>query len=1646
MQFNNNSRDSIINQIVDMIEKKLPADQAKLPIDFTRQFYGTVALEDLEARNVSDMFGAVISQCELLSHRKPGETKMRIFNPHYELNGWQSTHTIIEIIQDDMPFLVDSLRMELDRLGMTMHLIIHFGGLKVKRDTDFNATAILPFNTPAGDDVYSEAIIYIEIDRQTQTNILEDINAKLRHVLRDVTYAVQDWSKMRAKVRDALSEIDKYKHKNLKLDHDEIAETKDFLRWLENDHFTFLGYREYKVTEINGEWGLRIVPDTGLGILRNEGQSKAFRTFTELTPDAKKLALSPDRILLISKTNTISTVHRPVYTDYIGVKYFDDKGNLVGEHRFIGLYTSIAYQSNPKHIPFIRRKVAIIMKNSNLSPTGHAGKELLNILETFPRDDLFQAPIDELYEMAMGILHLHERKNIRLFARKDIYGRFMSCLVFIPRERFTTELANQIQDLLAQEFHALEISYVARFGESVLARIHYVVRINPNVSLSYNLKEIEKKIAVVGRSWQDDLKDNLLDAYGEEKGNELYQTFKNAFPAGYRELFTAHSAIYDIEHIEALSETPLAMGFYIPLEEFSAKLRFKLFKQDRVIPLSDALPIFENMGLRVIGERPYEINIKNGRKVWMHDFSMDYSGDIAIDVNVIKSNFQDAFYAIWTDNAENDGFNRLILTANLSWREITIIRAYTKYLRQTGFTYSQPYIEECLNNHPQLAALLVELFHARFDPNFERSEGVLQKIENALKEQLDKIVLLDEDKIIRRYYELILATLRTNFYQYDATTKPNNYLSLKLDPFKISDLPLPLPRYEIFVYSPHFEGVHLRTSKVARGGIRWSDRREDFRTEILGLMKAQNVKNAVIVPSGAKGGFVPKVLPVNGTRDQIMQEVISCYKKFISGLLDITDNLEGNDVIPAPNVVRYDDDDTYLVVAADKGTATFSDIANEIAANYHFWLGDAFASGGSAGYDHKKMGITARGAWESVKRHFRELGLDTQREDFTVVGIGDMAGDVFGNGMLLSEHIKLVGAFNHTHIFIDPMPDPAISFAERKRLFDLPRSSWEDYDRTALSKGGDIFSRTAKAIKLSPEAKEVFGIDKDFVVPNELIRAMLKAPVDLMWNGGIGTFVKASYEDNSAAGDRTNDAIRVNGEALQCRVVAEGGNLGFTQFGRVEYALKGGRINTDFIDNSAGVDCSDHEVNIKILLNSVVENNDLTLKQRNQLLAEMTEQVGALVISDNYHQTLALSLAESRAPQNINLHNRYMQELSRTGQLDLEVEFLPSEKILMERKATHQGLTRPELAVLFAYCKNIIKHEILNSDLPEDQHLCDALQLAFPPRLHSMYKQQMDSHKLHREIIATILSNYLVNEMGFTFVYRLNRETGSSVSDIVRAYTIIRHVFELDRLWHEIEQLDYKIDAKFQLEMMQINTRLIRRATRWILRNRRMRLDITSNINHFSAGVAELRNKMGFYLIGAEKEKFDTTKNYFMEAKTPEYIANQIASDRIMFSVLDIIEAANVYGFDLEEVAKTYFMLSEHLELGWFREQLNSIAIENEWDSLAREACRDDLDWQQRGLTIAVLQGGATGSSVEEKINLWSGRNETLIARWQSLLGDLRSVTTHDFVMFTVAVRELSDLTQTSFHVSMTKQKDHHSTRKNGRVKTKIKKIEKING
>ncbi len=1606
-------RKNLLRRIIQFAETKLKVKELKLFHKFIVHYFANTPLDDLLERPVADLFGMAQSHWKIMQQRHPGELKLKIFNPQYEKDGWHTTHTVIQLLMDDQPFIVDTLRMEINRLGYTIHLVNHAGGMKVERDKEGQLLDVHAHDVDHTHAIKS-APVYFEIDRVTHTDAFKKIEENCRRVLSDAKIAVHDWQSMQDEIKQSIDEI---RHYSEPLNTADIEESIFFLNWLLEDNFTFLGVRNYKMISVNGKPALRLVANQSLGVLRDSRKSERTRYYADLPLEARERVLSKD-ILVFAKTNTRATVHSARYTDVIIIKRFNKKGEIIGEKRVIGLYTSRAYHCNLQTIPVIRRKISDVMQLAALPPRGHAIKTWLHIMETLPRDDIFQASKEELFELGLGIFQLQDRQRTRLFLHKDAYGRFISCLLYMPRDNVYTELLLRIQEELRRDFSAEEISFTTLFAESQLARIHYFMKIDSKNPSQYDFNAIETKLIEMSRSWKDSLQQALTTALGDEKGNEMSLRYARAFPASYHESFSAKSAVYDIQHIEKLSPHHLLeMSFYQPIEMPKNMVRFKLFRAEHTIPLSDVLPILENMGMRVIGEQPFQLILANGKNYWINDFSMLYSRVDQINAANYKNNFQEAFAKIWFGEAENDGFNQLILAASLNWRQVALIRGYTRYLKQIGFTFSQVYVEQTFANNPHVARLLLELFSLRFDPMIAFQSLESQELhEQEIIKALDAVSNLDEDRILRSYLHLIKATLRTNYFQLGKDNNPKPYISFKFNPELVPDLPLPKPMFEIFVYSPRFEGVHLRAGKVARGGIRWSDRREDFRTEILGLMKAQQVKNAVIVPTGAKGGFVPRYLPIEKGREAVIDEAISCYKNFISGLLDLTDNLSNGDAISPANTIIYDDKDFYLVVAADKGTATFSDTANSIAKEYGFWLQDAFASGGSTGYDHKKMAITARGAWESVAEHFQQLRYDIRHHDFTVIGIGDMAGDVFGNGMLLSEHIKLIAAFNHQHIFIDPNPDALISFQERKRLFNLPRSSWEDYNAELISSGGGVFKRSSKSIKLTPEIKAVLNTDFNVLTPNEFIRAILRAPVDLLWNGGIGTFVKATHETHAEVGDKSNDVIRVNANELKVRVVGEGGNLGFTQKARIEYELHGGKINTDFIDNSGGVDCSDHEVNLKILLNQIMHKGDLTYKQRNNLLVDMTAEVASLVLHNNYRQAKALTVAMQLAASYFSLYTRFIDDNAASGKLNRDLEYLPSDKELLERRAAGKNFTRPELAVLLAYSKIILKENIINSDLTQDLYLTRFLNHAFPRVIHHRFNEFLKQHRLRAEIIATQLSNALITDVGITFVHQMREELKADPAAVVRAYVITIEVFKLSNYWNDIYSLDYQVDPAVQIDMILELVRLMRRSIRWFLRNHATDMDIANLVKTYEKNVLQIYQMMPNLLMGPDKEKYERDLENYLNLNVPEKIAEKIARIPSLYPALNITEAAIEYNAPVKKVAQVYFVISQRLNLNQFREKINTYAVSSKWSVIARSNVKGDLDSIQRALTMAVLTVKVKNKNPEQLVEIWLEANSLQIHRWQAVQAELLASDTIDYAMIAVAMKELFSLIQKNYH------------------------------
>jgi glutamate dehydrogenase len=1572
---------------------------AALRQKFLRAYFRGVAEEDLAQRAPTALAAAALEHFEFGSRaRRPGEALVKIFNPEPGRDGFQSPHTLVIIVTDDMPFLVDSVGIVFSHAEVAVHLIVH-PVLAVERDRRARLTGVRIERDRRS---HSESWQLYEIDRQTNERIAE-LQEKIESALRDVRLAVADWLPMRQRVTRLIESLERNPPP---LPAAEVAETRRLLEWMQADHFLFLGYRHYRLQR--GASADRIVPEprTGLGILRG-GSTGAAVLRGQLRARARGRQL-----LILTKANSMASVHRATYLDYVGVKSFGARGEVAGEHRFLGLWTSTAYHLSPREIPVLRKKVERVIGHFGLDPKSHDAKAVLHVLETYPRDELFQAPVEDLIRIARGVVNLYERRTVRLLARRDPYQRFYSLLIYVPRDRYSTDVRQRIEQIVLEGFGGTNVETQVQISDSNHARVHVVVRTDPDDRRKVDLPSIERRIAQAATTWTDRLRAALVSKHDEAAVLALAHRYRRAFPLAYEEEVAPADALEDLADLEALrseSHSP-RLNLHRPGHQKPERVHLKIVKLGEPVPISDLLPILENFGLRVIAERPYELAWPEGGTAWIQDFELEHRDALRIDIARIESMFKEAFSAVWRAEIENDGFNRLLLATGLAAREIVVLRAYCRYLLQTGVPFSQAYMERTLAANPGIAKCLVRLFQVYFEPRATaRRSSRAEKLVAQIRTGLNAVTSLDEDRILRGYLNVVRATLRTNFYQTQGVGGPKSYISFKLDPQRIPELPLPRPKFEIFVYSPRVEGVHLRMGEVARGGIRWSDRREDFRTEILGLMKAQNVKNTLIVPVGAKGGFVVKRPPAL-SREELQAEVIACYRSLICGMLDLTDNIVDNRIVPPTGVVRRDADDTYLVVAADKGTATFSDIANAISLEYGFWLGDAFASGGSAGYDHKKMAITARGAWECVKRHFREFGVNIQSEVFTAIGIGDMAGDVFGNGMLMSRQTHLLAAFNHQHIFLDPTPDAAASFGERQRLFRLPRSTWDDYQRHRISRGGGVFLRAAKSITLSSEAQAMLGMPSAAAPPIEIIRAILRMRVDLLWNGGIGTYVKATQESNGEVGDRSNDGVRVNGAELAARVVGEGGNLGLSQRGRVEYALAGGRLNTDFIDNSGGVNTSDLEVNIKILLNPAVAAGRLTLPQRNRLLAAMKNEVAALVLRNNYLQSQAISTLEQYSAERLSEYQQLMHSLERANELSRALEFLPNDEELAERRKRGLGLTRPELAVMLSYSKIWLSKHLLDSDVPADPYLSLELKRYFPAPIRTRFARAISRHRLRREIIAMATTNSLVNRMGPTFVARAQDDTGAQPARVARAYTAAREIFDMRDLWAQIEALDNRAPAKLQYGMMHETSRLLRHVTYWLLAHRREDLQVDRAVAEFRRGTRELEAAIDAVLVGSQRARHEAVRKAHVEAGVPSKLAARVASLDAHNATLDIVELASAHRVRVSAAGRTYFEVGARIGLDWLREQIERLPVEGQWQAVARTGLRDSVGAIHRKAAERVL-ALYKGGQPDERVSAWTTLVGEDLARWQRTLNEMRAVGTSDFATLSVGVDSVRKLT-----------------------------------
>ena len=1590
-----------IDAVTDFATEKLKSGQLTGFTRFIEDLYRHASPEELSDRHVDELYAAALSLWKFSAQRKAASSKVRVFNPTLEEHGWPANHTIIQIVNDDMPFLLDSITSNLLEDGNDLHMLVHPIITCVR---DKNGTRL---TGKAKDGVkISESIMHIEITAMTDPAQIKALATKLNKILAFIRAAIDDWKPMLAKMDDVsknLSAVPK-----TAVDKALTQEAIKFLKWMKDDNFTILGYREYF-------YGNKKNKGEGYGILRDpdvlvlKGQKGLVATSPETEYFMKQ---SP--VMLITKANVKSLVHRVVHMDYIGFKKYDAKGKVISEIRFVGLFTAQSYNQRAEAVPFLDRKVIHVVKESGFTANSHDGRALMHILETLPRDELFQIDEEQLLETAMGILHLKVMPRCRAFIRKDRFERYVSALVFVPRDMYDSTLRGKVERILCEAFNGELSSHYAQLSNERIARWHFIIRTTPGNVPSPDTDSINKRLAEVAQRWNDHLLEVLNDRWGEETGTTLYRKYNKSFSTSYREHFDPRFTVTDIEKLDQLPDSQnIQFNFYRLAEDVDHAIRLKIYTSRQTIALSDCLPMLENLGLRVIEENAFNVQTPEGGETvshTIHDFYLEDPTQSAFDLSVTKQRLEDTLRAVWVERIDNDGFNRLVLHADMTYRQVLILRIYSKYLRQLSLSYSETYMQDTLSQYWETARDLASLFEVNFAleaPADGSREEETARLEKNIRKQLEKVDSLDQDRMLRSYLNVITSSLRTNFYQLNDTGCSKPYVSIKIKSRDVREAPKPRPYAEIFVYSPRVEGVHLRSGPVARGGLRWSDRREDYRTEILGLVKAQQVKNTVIVPVGAKGGFVPKKMPAGAGREEILAEGITCYKTFISGLLDITDNLKDSAVIPPENVIRRDGDDPYLVVAADKGTATFSDIANGLAQDYGFWLDDAFASGGSNGYDHKKMGITAKGAWVSVQRHFREKDINVQTDSITIVGVGDMSGDVFGNGLLCSKAVKLVAAFDHRDIFIDPDPDPAKSYAERQRLFDLPRSSWQDYDNKLISSGGGIFSRKSKSIPLTPQIRRLLGFEdgQDSATPNELMKAILRSHSDLLWFGGIGTYIKSSRESNSQVGDRANDAIRINGNELNCAVVAEGGNLACTQRGRIEYCLNGGQINTDAVDNSAGVDCSDNEVNIKILLNALVQDGKLTPKQRDSLLVEMTDEVSKIVLDDNYLQTQAISLARSSSIRELDSFVRFMDDLEKTAHLDRELEFLPTDDELIERTEGELGLTRPEIAVLIAYSKMGLYDELMDSDILDDPFLDKYLVRAFPLQLRERYPADISKHQLKQGIIAKEICNEIVNRGG---IQAIKEETGAMAPEIARAAILAAEVFDLHDLYKNIECLDHMVPATIQILMLMDVESFARRQTIWFLNNTDANRPIQEIIDQFKPGIQTLFSTSGS-LLEQSDESLKCKVAMYCEQKVDEDLAIHISNLEQKIAACDIVMVARDMDIDVIDVARAYFMLGEKIGFDWLRGEAELVESSDHWDRLAVNSVVADLLDQQKNLTRSALKNLKDGDTIEAA-QAWLTTVESSTARIQKLIHDFQTAGRINVTKLGFAARQIRNV------------------------------------
>ncbi len=1605
---------NLIDQVVSF------SHQQKYEKDFSREkflnfvnlFYLQNQGRDFVNYSIDELHNSALSSFKFFSEKNL-IFKVRIYNPSEKSDGFESIHTFLEVVSDDMPFLVDSIVDHLNKIGVTIKNIVH-PIYAVSRDSKGK---LLEVDVK---DSKHESVIQLHLNKITASSDLEMLQSDIAKIIETLVLVVGDWKKMIEVAEKAKSQVENAK-KIIK-DQKEIGEIKEFISWMTTGNFILLGAKEFNIKDTGkGSYVLEEVKNSSLGVFASTYQDVIPEVLNSSVEEVCDAVKNP-YVIEILKSRYKSRIHKITNAERVRVQKISDEGKVVGEYRFLGLFTSMAYSHTPSNIPLVKNKIAKVIEDSGYIPGSHNHKDLVSVLESYPRDELFQTNAHDLLRIATGIVAICGRSQVRFFPRKDKYNRFVSCLIFTPRDRSNSELREKIKNYLADSYQGEVADSFVEINDSKLTRFHVIIRTDNGIPSVDTLK-VERDIANMTRIWSDDLRESIAAKFENEKSIALFAKYQNAFSVSYINRFDSKRAAIDISRVEeCLDKNSIVFNLYRSAENLAPEVtELKIYNPQKELILSEMMPVLESFGFNVIQEHTYVVNPESedrrepSKKVWVHYFLLNLSKQGDQFSEKIKINFEKAISLIWNKTAEVSMLNRLVVSADLDWKQIYMLRAYSKYIHQTGFRYSQSYVADVLVKYRDLTKLLVEMFEVKFNPSLKlditQRQKRVEEITHEISLGLNQVKDLVDDATIKKFLSVITATLRTNYYQTAKEGGFKGYVSFKFDCKKVLDLPLPLPYAEIFVYSSTMEGVHLRGGRVARGGLRWSDRHEDFRTEVLGLMKAQMTKNAVIVPVGSKGGFVVKKPTAGLSRDEVLKDGVSSYQTFLRGLLDVTDNVVEGKIIHPQNVVMHDAADPYLVVAADKGTATFSDIANGISAEYNFWLGDAFASGGSVGYDHKKMGITAKGGWVSVMRHFREMGHDTQTQDFTCVGIGDLAGDVFGNGMLLSKHIKLVAAFNHMHIFFDPNPDAAKSFEERVRMFNLPRSSWTDYDKSLISKGGGIFERSAKSIQISEEVKAILAIDADELEPNELIKAILKAPVDLLWNGGIGTYVKAMDESHQEVGDRANDNLRINGSDLRCKVVGEGGNLGFTQKGRIEYALKGGRINTDAMDNSAGVDCSDHEVNIKIALIQAMRSNKITLEERNVVLEKMTDEVSHLVLSDNRLQTQAISIAASQGISSIGNQSQFLDRLEKSGLLNRKIEFLPSKKEIEKRQSDKIGLTRPELCVMLAYSKMDIYNALLTSDLLKDKYFESELLSYFPKMMQEKFSEEVLNHQLRNEIIATQITNFVVNRAGITFVNQLCQESGFGISDVVKSFIIACDSFRLREIWQEVENLDGKVDPQIQSQMFLASSKLIERSTLWLLRNQ-SKGEIAPIVTRFRKNADELLTVLSDVLAKASRDSFERKIDKYCLNNVDRKLSEKIASLDPLASVFDIAEISSDSKSDIKTIAKIYFAVGNRFSLKWLRTKVSAVNYDNHWQRLSSKTILEDLYTYQMKIAKSIVEAASKDnkSSPDFCLENWVNKSEFLVERFDNFIAELKDQNNPDLSVFIVALNRLKPL------------------------------------